>query len=197
MIDYIKGELIQKRPTNIVLESNGIGYYIHISLHTFSNLPVEGDKNLKILTYLSIKEDSHSLYGFIDEIERLLFTHLISVSGIGTGTARMILSSMSPLEINQTIARGDIVSLQKIKGIGIKSAQRIILEIQDKVKKDTFSTMNYDVNHNTKAEEALRALMILGFARNLAQKALDKVISERPLESLALDSLIKMSLKYL
>jgi len=197
MINFIKGQLIEKFPTYIVLEAHGIGYLIHISLNTFSALPERNSMDLKVLTYLNIKEDSHTLYGFMDEGERTLFTHLISVSGIGPGTGRMILSSMNPQEINQAIVQGDIQRLQKIKGIGAKSAQRIILEIQDKLKKEGISPVNFSPNHNTISDEALQALIILGFQKVQAQKALEKVLEENQQNSLALDTLIKLALKYL
>jgi len=197
MIDYIIGKLVNKQPTFIVLESHGIGYFINISLNTFSGLPVLNTESIKILTYVHIKEDSHTLYGFLEEMERTLFTHLISVSGIGPGTGRMILSSMNPNEIGQAIIQGDITALQKIKGIGAKSAQRIILEIQDKIKKETYSLSNFTPINNTIKDEALQALVILGFVKNSAQKALDKVLEEPGSESLALDKLIKMALKHL
>jgi Holliday junction DNA helicase RuvA len=197
MIDYIIGKLVKKQPTYLVLESHGIGYFMNISLHTFSNLPAQGTETLKVLTYLSIKEDAHTLYGFIEEVERTLFTHLISVSGIGPGTGRMILSSMNPHEIGQAISEGNISALQKIKGIGAKSAQRIILEIQDKIKKETYTLSNFIPSNNTIKDEALQALVILGFVKNLAQKAIDKVLETHGSESLALDKLIKLALKQL
>ncbi len=197
MIHFIRGKLVQKLPTYIVIETYGIGYFINISLHTFSALPAQDTENVKILTYLNIKEDAHTLYGFYEDEERTLFIHLISVSGIGPGTGRMILSSMNPSEIGQAIIQGNISALQRIKGIGAKSAQRIILEIQDKVKKENFTTSNFIPVHNTLKEEALQALVILGFVKSLGQKALEKVLSEHPADSLALDTLIKLALKNL
>jgi Holliday junction DNA helicase RuvA len=197
MISYIQGKLVQKLPTYVILENQGIGYFINISLHTFSNLPAENTESVKILTYLNIKEDSHTLYGFSDETERTLFIHLISVSGIGPGTGRMILSSMNPSEIVLAIQKGEVAVLQKIKGIGVKSAQRIILDIGDKVKKEGFSAGNFSAHHNTLRDEALQALVILGFVKNLGQKALERVIQEHPGDTLAVDSLIKLALKYL
>jgi len=197
MMDYISGKLIRKQPTHLVLETGGIGYYINISLNTFSQLPAEGTGNVKIMTYLSIKEDAHTLFGFFEEGERTLFGHLISVSGIGPGTGRMILSSMNPAEIGQAIAQGDIQALQRIKGIGAKSAQRIILEIQDKVKKETYNLSNFNTVNNTVKDEALQALITLGFVKNLGQKALERVLEENPEGSLPLDKLIKLALKHL
>ncbi len=200
MIHYIQGKLMQKLPTFMVVEVGGIGYFINISLHTYSQLPVVGTDFVKVHTYLNIKEDSHTLYGFFEEAERMIFAHLISVSGIGPGTARVMLSSMSPQEIGEAIAKGEVVVLQKIKGIGAKSAQRIILEIQDKIKKEDYSSTsleNFIKIHNTIKDEALQALVILGFVRNIAEKALERVIGEYPPDTLPLDKLIKLTLKYL
>lgn len=197
MIDYIIGKLVKKQPTFIILESYGIGYFINISLNTFSGLPAQNTESIKILTYLNIKEDAHTLYGFLEESERNLFAHLISVSGIGPGTGRMILSSMNPHEIGQAIIQGDISALQKIKGIGVKSAQRIVLEIQDKMKKETYSLSNFTPFNNTIKDEALQALVILGFVKNSAQKAVEKVLEDPGSDSITLDKLIKMALKHL
>ena len=133
MINHIKGKLVQKTPTHVVVEASGVGYFINISLHTYAQ--IQEVESILIYTYLSIREDTHVLYGFFDESERRLFTHLISVSGIGPNTARMMLSSISPQEIQEAIVRGDVALVQKIKGIGPKSAQRLILELQDKLKK--------------------------------------------------------------
>jgi holliday junction DNA helicase RuvA len=200
MIHYIQGKLMQKLPTFVVVEAGGIGYFINISLHTYSQLPAVGTDFVKVHTYLNIKEDSHTLYGFFEEAERMIFAHLISVSGIGPGTARVMLSSMSPQEIGEAIAKGEVVVLQKIKGIGAKSAQRIILEIQDKIKKEDYSSTsleNFIKIHNTIKDEALQALVILGFVKNIAEKALERVIGEYPPDTLPLDKLIKLTLKYL
>jgi holliday junction DNA helicase RuvA len=194
MITYIDGKLVYKSPTNVVIETSGIGYHINISLNTFARLP-EGER-CKLYTYLSIKEDSHTLYGFVDEAEKRLFIHLISVSGIGPNTGRMILSSITPQEIQEAIIKGDVALIQRIKGIGPKSAQRIILELQDKLKKEGPDTLLSAPVNNTAKDEALSALIMLGFARFAAEKALDSVIKAAGTE-LSVEQLIKSALKNL
>lgn len=192
MIAYISGKLTFKSPAYVIIEAGGIGYQVHISLSTFSRL---GEQEFcKLLTYLHIKEDAHTLYGFADETEKRLFVHLISVSGIGPGTARMILSSADPTEIQQAIVKENVEMIQRIKGIGPKSAQRLILELRDKLKKehpDTLISMHKD---NRAKDEALSALVMLGFARNAAEKALDNVIRSEG-DNLSVEQLIKIALK--
>lgn len=194
MIHHIKGKLVQKTPTNIVVEASGVGYFINISLHTYAQIVDE--ESILIYTYLNIREDAHVLYGFFDESERRLFTHLISVSGIGPNTARMMLSSISPQEIQEAIVRGDVALVQKIKGIGPKSAQRLILELQDKLKKEGFDTLLSAPLNNTVKEEALSALIMLGFAKNSAEKVLDQIIKVDGI-TLSVERLIKSALKNL
>jgi len=194
MIHHIKGKLVQKTPTNIVVEASGVGYFINISLHTYAQIVDE--ESILIYTYLNIREDAHVLYGFFDESERRLFTHLISVSGIGPNTARMMLSSISPQEIQEAIVRGDVALVQKIKGIGPKSAQRLILELQDKLKKEGFDTLLSAPLYNTAKEEALSALIMLGFAKNSAEKVLDQIIKVDGI-TLSVERLIKSALKNL
>ena len=194
MIHHIKGKLVQKTPTNIVVEASGVGYFINISLHTYAQIVDE--ESILIYTYLNIREDAHVLYGFFDESERRLFTHLISVSGIGPNTARMMLSSISPQEIQEAIVRGDVALVQKIKGIGPKSAQRLILELQDKLKKEGFDTLLSAPLNNTAKEEALSALIMLGFAKNSAEKVLDQIIKVDCI-TLSVERLIKSALKNL
>lgn len=194
MIHHIKGKLVQKTPTNIVVEASGVGYYINISLHTYAQIVDE--ESILIYTYLNIREDAHVLYGFFDESERRLFTHLISVSGIGPNTARMMLSSISPQEIQEAIVRGDVALVQKIKGIGPKSAQRLILELQDKLKKEGSETLLSAPLNNTAKEEALSALIMLGFAKNSAEKVLDQIIKVDG-STLSVERLIKSALKNL
>lgn len=194
MIHHIKGKLVQKTPTNIVVEASGVGYFINISLHTYAQIVDE--ESILIYTYLNIREDAHVLYGFFDESERRLFTHLISVSGIGPNTARMMLSSISPQEIQEAIVRGDVALVQKIKGIGPKSAQRLILELQDKLKKEGFDTLLSAPLNNTAKEEALSALIMLGFAKNSAEKVLDQIIKVDG-STLSVERLIKSALKNL
>ena len=160
MITYLNGKLVEKNPANVVIECNGIGYYVHISLQTYSK--IGSQESIKIYTYLSIKEDSHTLYGFADTQERELFKQLISVSGVGTNTARMMLSSMTSSELVSSIASNNVTSLTSIKGIGGKTAQRIILDLKDKILKtsDTLDNKSGLMN-NTIKNEALYALVVL------------------------------------
>ena len=193
MITHIQGKLVEKTPTEVVIDCNGVGYLINISLHTFSLLPES--ENIKLYTFLQVKEDSHSLYGFIEKQERELFKLLISVSGIGASIARTMLSSLPPSHIIQAIASNDVGTVQSIKGIGVKTAQRVILDLKDKVLKiyslDEVSTPNY----NTNKEEALSALEVLGFVRKNAEKAIDKIINENP--NATVEAIIKQALKNL
>lgn len=194
MINHIKGKLMLKTPTHVVVETSGVGYYINISLHTYTQ--IQDSESVLIYTYLSIREDAHVLYGFFEESERRLFTHLISVSGIGPNTARMMLSSISPQEIQEAIVRGDVALVQRIKGIGPKSAQRLILELQDKLKKEGSESLLYIPSNNTAKDEALSALVMLGFAKASADKALDQIIKSNG-NSLSVEDLIKLALKSL
>ena len=193
MITHVQGKLIEKTPTEVVIECNGVGYLIHISLHTYSLLPES--EHLKLFTFLQVKEDSHSLYGFVEKQERELFKLLISVSGIGANIARTMLSSLSPTHIINAIAANDVATVQSIKGIGVKTAQRVILDLKDKVLKiyslDEVSTSHY----NTNKEEALSALEVLGFNRKNAEKIVDKIINENP--NSAVEVIIKFALKNL
>ncbi len=194
MYAYIDGKLVVKCPTYVIIEAGGIGYHLNISLHTYARL--EGKERCILFTWLHVKEDAHTLYGFADEGERRLFLHLISVSGIGPGTGRMMLSSISPSEIEAAIIRGDVPIIQRIKGIGPKSAQRLILELQDKLKKDGPGTLISEPVHTTAKDESLSALIMLGFARNVAEKALDQAIKHGG-EGLSVEQLIKTALKSL
>lgn len=193
MITHIQGKLVEKNPTGVVIDCNGVGYSINISLHTFSLLPES--ENLRLFTHLQIKEDSHTLYGFVEKQERELFRLLISVSGIGANIARTMLSSLSPTHIIQAIASNDVGTVQSIKGIGVKTAQRVILDLKDKVLKvyslDEVSTSNY----NTNKEEALSALEVLGFARKASEKVIDKIVNENP--NATVENIIKQALKNL
>jgi len=194
MYAHLDGKLVFKCPTYVVIETNGIGWHINISLNTYSNL--KDQERCKLFTWLHVKEDAHTLYGFAEEGERRLFLHLISVSGIGPNTGRMILSSISPSEIQTAIVKGDVAMMQRIKGIGPKSAQRIILELQDKLKKEGNETLTAVPQYNSAKDEALTALITLGFARNLAEKALAK--AEKAQEgSLSVEQFIKIALKSL
>lgn len=194
MYAYINGKLAFKCATYVVIDANGVGYHINISLNTYSKLA--NLENCKLYTWLHVKEDAHTLYGFADESERRLFLHLISVSGIGPGTGRMILSSVTPDEIQTAIVKGDVSQMQRIKGIGPKSAQRLILELQDKLKKEGPDTLTAAPLYYTAKDEALSALVMLGFTKNLAEKTLDQAIKASA-ENLSVEQLIKIALKSL
>jgi Holliday junction DNA helicase RuvA len=193
MITQIQGKLIEKNPTNVVVECSGVCYEINISMHTYSLLP--SSDFLKIYTHLQVKEDSHTLYGFIEKAERELFRLLISVSGIGTNTARVMLSSLSPKEIQQAIAVGDVPTIQSIKGIGAKTAQRVILDLKDKVLKVFGIDEVSEKLNNTNKEEALSALEVLGYTRKQADKVCAKIVKENP--DASVENIIKLALKSL
>ena len=193
MIDYIKGTIIELSPAHVTVETAGIGYFISISLNTFSKL--ENKSDCRILIHEVIREDSHQLFGFADEEERTIFRHLISVSGIGANTARMMLSSLAPAEIERAIAEADVNILKGVKGIGLKTAQRIIVDLKDKVGKQASVAEIFASEDNTKREEALSALMMLGFAKGAVIKVLDKLLRED--KNQTVEELIKKALKNL
>ncbi|MGX7667173.1 Holliday junction branch migration protein RuvA [Flavobacterium pedocola] len=193
MIAHIQGKLVEKNPTEVVIDCNGVGYQINISLHTFSLLP--DAEQLKLYTFLQIKEDAHTLFGFVEKAERELFKLLLSVSGVGASTARTMLSSVAPKGIIQAIASGDVGTIQSIKGIGAKTAQRIILDLKDKVLK-IYNLEEVSVTQdNTAKDEALSALEVLGFARKSAEKVVEKIVKETPEASV--ETIIKQALKNL
>jgi Holliday junction DNA helicase RuvA len=194
MYAYIDGKLAFKCPTYVVIDAGGIGFQINISLNTYG--AIQDTERCKLYTWLHVKEDGHTLYGFYEEGERRLFLHLISVSGIGPNTGRMILSSITPAEIQTAIVKGDVPLIQRIKGIGPKSAQRMILELQDKLKKEGPDSLITMPSHNTAKEEALSALVMLGFTKNVAEKTLDTAIKTGS-ENLSVEQLIKIALKSL
>lgn len=193
MIDYIKGEITQTTPTYLILETGGIGYLVNISLTTFSFL--ENKKEFKVLIHEVIREDSHQLFGFAESEEREIFRLLISVSGVGANTARMMLSSLSPGEIEKAIAGSDVNLLKSVKGIGLKTAQRIIVDLKDKIGKQAGSGEIFAFADNTKREEALSALVMLGFAKSTVSKVLDKIVREE--KNLTVEDIIKRALKNL
>ena len=193
MIHHLKGQLIEKNPTYVVIECNGVGYEVNISLHTYSLIP--DSEAVSLYTYLQVKEDSHTLYGFIEKSERDIFKLLISVSGVGTSTARVMLSSLLPKEITQAIATGDVPTIQSVKGIGAKTAQRVILDLKDKVLKVLGDDEVFISQNNTNKEEALSALEILGYNRRQAGKVVEKILKEDS-ES-TVESIIKLALKKL
>jgi holliday junction DNA helicase RuvA len=195
MINHIDGKLTEKTPTYAVIDCAGVGYLLHISLHTYSKI---GDQErCRLLAHLSIREDAHVLFGFAEEEERELFRQLISVSGVGPSTARMILSSMNPTEIRGAIQTGNVAVLKGVKGIGEKSAQRIIVDLKGKLGKD-FGEMPATVfaANNKMHEEALTALVMLGFARQAAEKAVDKALKTEG-NVVSVEHLIKLALKNL
>lgn len=196
MIAYIKGEITLKNPTFLIVETGGIGYMIHISLYTYSQ--IEKLENTRILTHLHIKEDSHTLYGFSDEQERSLFRHLISVSGIGPGTAQIILSAMNPDDIRAAIIGERDDAFRSVKGIGPKTAKRLILDLKDKLSKDGGETTPLTLSpaDNTIREEALSALVALGFNRIAVQKTLNQILKQQPAIG-SVEPLIKLALREL
>ena len=190
MITHVKGKLVEKNPAFVVIDCNGIGYLLRISLHTYSQI---GDSELCMLyTHLSIKEDAHTLFGFSEREERELFRHLISVSGVGPNTAQMILSSLSPADAQQAIIAENVSLLKSVKGIGGKTAQRIILDLKDKLTKQGIVVDKSITLHNTTREEALSALTMLGFSKNTIEKVIDKELQEGALE---VEELVKRVLK--
>ncbi|KAB1069698.1 Holliday junction branch migration protein RuvA [Tamlana sp. 2_MG-2023] len=193
MITHIQGKLTEKNPTHVVIDCNGVGYLLNISLHTYSQIP-EGEL-LKLYTHLQVKEDSHTLYGFSSLAEREIFRLLISVSGIGSSIARTMLSSLTPKQVREGIATGDVALIQSIKGIGAKTAQRVIIELKDKIIKI------YDIDEvsvsqgNTNKDEALSALEVLGFVKKQAERVVDKIMIAQP--DANVETIIKQALKNL
>ena len=194
MFAFIEGILIEKTPTYAIVNCSGVGYMIHISLNTYTK--IKEQSQCRLLTHLAIKEDAHTLYGFYDEEERSLFRNLISVSGVGANTARMMLSSLSPNEIIQAIVSNNSSTLQSIKGIGNKTAQRIVLDLKDKINKTSVGKEIFIFEHNTKKEEALSALVMLGFNKTIVDRTLNKIISSEP-SDITVEQLIKIALKNL
>ena len=193
MITQIKGKLVDKTPTQVVVDCNGIGYEINISLYTFSSL--SSDENIKLFTHLQVREDAHILYGFFTVLERAVFRLLISVSGIGTSTARTMLSSLTPTEIQHAIGIEDVATIQGIKGIGLKTAQRVIIELKDKIKTLQGTEEIPVLKSNTIKEETLSALEVLGYSRKASEKVVDKLIQGDPDSSV--EELIKSALNKL
>ena len=193
MITHIQGKLTEKNPTDVVIDCNGIGYLLNISMYTYSQIP--DAENLRLYTHLQVKEDSHTLFGFSSLAEREIFRLLISVSGIGASTARVMLSSLTPKQVCEGIASENVALIQSVKGIGLKTAQRVIIELKDKVLKV------YDIDDaayiasNTNKDEALSALEVLGFAKKQAEKVIDKIINNQPEANV--ETLIKEALKNL
>jgi Holliday junction DNA helicase RuvA len=191
MISHLNGRLIEKSPTSIVVECGGVGYFVKISLNSYSL--IGSDENIKIFTQLQVREDAHTLYGFMTTQEREMFNHLISVSGIGANTAILMLSAMIPDEIAAAIVGEKVSVIQGIKGIGAKTAQRVIIDLKDKVAKSEFATENIFAINNTNQNDALTALLSLGFDKKRAEKAIDKILSDDQ----SVEQIIKEALKVL
>lgn len=196
MYEYIKGTLINLSPTEVVIDNNGIGYKILISLQTYSKLTQNSET--KVFIHHHLREDAETLFGFIDKDERYIFLNLISVSGIGPNTARMMLSSMTSEEIRNAIITGDINKLKGIKGVGIKTAQRLLVELKDKIGKgsaDDFNSILFSSENSEIKREASTALILLGFTKGNVEKAIDSVLKDN--QSVSLEELIKQALKRL
>ena len=193
MITHLKGKLIEKNPTNIVLDCNGVGYSVNISLHTFSQLP--SGENVKLFIHLQVREDSHTLFGFSSKVEREVFRLLISVSGIGASIARTMLSTLSPEQVMEAITQNNIAVIQSVKGIGAKTAQRVVLDLKDKIIKIYGLDEVSLVSSNTKRNEALSALETLGFARKQTEKICDDIVNKNP--NASVETIIKQALKNL
>ena len=191
MYEYIQGKISELTPANVIIDNQGVGYFINISLNTYSAL--SGKEQAIVFIHQVVREDAHLLFGFYNKSERQIFRHLISVSGIGANTARMMLSSLSPSEIQEAIMSGNVKLLNSIKGIGAKTAQRIIIDLKDKVGKSEISSDFLLTQSNTNRDEALSALVMLGFTKNSVDKILDKLIKDTP--NAEVEELVKKALK--
>ena len=193
MITQIKGKLIEKHPTHVVIDCNGIGYMVHISLNTYGQ--IGDDEALKLYTHLQVKEDSHTLFGFVQNMERSVFRLLISISGIGASIARTMLSSMSPEEIQTAILSENLAAIKAVKGIGLKTAQRVLIELKDKVQKIEGIDEIPVPQSNRIKEETLSALEVLGYPRRQSEKVIDNILQSTPNSSI--EELIKIALNKL
>ena len=193
MLDFIKGEIVELNPASVVIETGGLGYAAHISLNTYSAL--QGKKDTKIFIYESIREDAHILFGFIDKRERSLFLHLITVSGVGANTARMMLSSLSCAELEAIISSGNANALKAVKGIGTKTAERIIIDLKDKIKMTGGPNVSTENISDKAGDEAVSALMMLGFNQAASQKVVNKILHNLPQSTV--EEIIKSALKML
>jgi len=194
MIAYLKGKLVHKEPTHVIVEVGGVGYQASISFNTFSD--IKDREDIRLSTYLHVREDAHILFGFSTEAEKAMFLNLISVNGVGPNTAMMVLSSLPPEELKSAILREDAATLQAVKGIGGKTAQRLILELRDKLRKSSpneASTLGSTPN-NTTRQEALTALMTLGIPRAAAEKSIETVLKKSG-NTISLEDLVKLALK--
>ena len=193
MIAYLKGEFVYKSPAVIHIDVNGVGYEVQISLNTFSK--IQQLENGQLYTYLLVREDAHILFGFFDMAEKEMFVHLINVSGIGASTARIMLSYMKPAELARSIVQGDVRTLEGIKGIGKKTAERLVLELKDKLAKHSLETNIPSMKHNTLHADALNALLALGINRQAAEQAIQRTLAQEP--GLPVEELIKKALRIL
>ncbi len=193
MITHIQGKMVEKNPDHVVVECNGLGYHVNISLQTFSNIPDQ--ENLKLYTHLVIREDAHILFGFYTKTEREIFKMLISVSGVGPSIAITMLSSMDTEEIQQAIGSEDVSKIQSVKGIGLKTAQRVIVDLKDKILKSYEISEDLPSSNNTIKIEALSALEVLGFSRKKIEKVIQVILQNSP--DISLEELIKQALKNL
>jgi Holliday junction DNA helicase RuvA len=193
MIAQVQGRLVEKNPTDVVIDCHGVGYFLNISLHTYSQIPDQ--ENIRLYTQLLVREDAMTLYGFSSKEERSVFNLLLSVSGVGASTARTMLSSLTPIQVRDAIVSEDIAIIQGVKGIGAKTAQRVILDLKDKIIKLYGEETSGVVSSNTNRNEALSALETLGYARKIAEKACDAVLNNSP--SASVEEIIKMAFKHL
>ncbi|MBI1770337.1 MAG: Holliday junction branch migration protein RuvA [Bacteroidetes bacterium] len=193
MIAYLKGKLVHKEPTHVVVEVNGVGYQVGISLHTFSE--IKDREDIKLATYLVVREDAHILYGFASDSEKQMFQMLISVNGVGPSTALVVLSYLTPDELKSAIVNEDTNALQAVKGIGGKTAQRLVLELKDKLRKDVMETTGTGGTvRNTLRSEALTALVTLGIGKAAAEKSIDTLLKKSG-GAISLEELVKQALK--
>lgn len=193
MIHFLNGKIAEINPTYVVIESSGVGYFVSISLHTYGK--IQSLDNVKLLTHHIFREDGQFLFGFFTEEERVVFRLLLGVSGVGANTARMLLSSMTPGEVVESITSGNATNLQKVKGIGLKTAERIIVDLRGKIDRGSYVSENFSPRHNTIKQETLSALVQLGFSRQAAEKAVDRAIQSGEVTSV--EDVIRLALKYL
>jgi len=193
MIAQVQGRLVEKNLTDVVIDCQGVGYFLNISLHTYSQIPDQ--ENIRLYTQLLVREDAMTLYGFASKEERSVFTLLLSVSGVGASTARTMLSSLTPRQVRDAIVSEDIATIQGVKGIGAKTAQRVILDLKDKIIKLYGEETSGVISSNTNRNEALSALETLGYARKIAEKACDAVLKHSP--SASVEEIIKLAFKHL
>ncbi|GGE04740.1 Holliday junction branch migration protein RuvA [Psychroflexus salis] len=193
MITQLSGKLIEKNPTHVVIECAGVGYEVNISLHTFEQLPK--DEHIRLFTHLQVREDAQTLYGFAEKVEREVFKKLISVSGIGANTARLMFSSLSPAQIIEAISTADVDTIKSVKGIGAKTAQRVIVDLKDKVNEVASSSENLTFSNNTNRTEALSALETLGYSKKQVEKVVARIVKIEPEASV--EYILKQALKNL